>query len=69
MRRKKPSLEGIDVRGDKRYQAYLRHLKLQGLSKATIQSYQRAFRLALQYFDAQLDAAAREDLSLSLIHI
>ena len=63
MSRKKSTLKGVDVSDDKRYLAYQRHLKLKGLSKATIQSYQRAFRLALQHFDSSLDTATREDLS------
>lgn len=63
MPRRKPKLEGVDVRKDERYRSYLRHLKLKGLSLATQQSYQRAFRLALQYFGAPIDTATREDLS------
>jgi len=63
MSRKKPILKGKDVSGDTRYQSYQRHLKLQGLSPATIQSYKRAFRLALQHFCDHLDDVTREDLS------
>lgn len=60
---KKKTLQGVDVSDDTRFQSYQRHLKLQGLSDATIQSYKRAFRLALQHFGERLDTLNRDDLS------
>lgn len=61
MRRKK--IKGTDLRGDKRYQAYQRHLKLQGLSDATIDSYKRAFRESMHHFGDGLDCIDRDQLS------
>jgi len=62
MSRRKKKLQGADVSNDVRYQAYQRHLKLQGLSAATIESYKRAFRLALLHFGDRLDEIGRENL-------
>lgn len=61
MKRKK--LKGPDLRSDKRYQAYQRHLKLQGLSDATIESYKRAFRESMHHFGDGLDSIDRDQLS------
>jgi len=62
MGRRKKKLTGTDVTHDKRYEAYQRHLKLQGYSPATINSYKRAFRFALIHFGDRLDCASRDEL-------
>lgn len=59
---KKRKLVGADVTDDKRYQKYQRHLTLQGFSPATINSYKRAFRVALLHFGEKIDCAGREEL-------
>lgn len=62
MSKRKRKLLGADVSDDKRYQKYQRHLTLQGYSQATVSSYQRAFRIALQHFGDLLDGVNREQL-------
>jgi len=63
MSRRKRNITGVDLNDDARYQAYQRHLKLQGLAEKTRQSYERAFRVALHYFGDSLEQADREALS------
>lgn len=62
MSRRKRKLVGADVTYDERYKAYQRHLSLRGLSPATINSYKRAFRMALIHFGDEINGAGREAL-------
>jgi len=56
----------VDLSHDKRYQAFQKHLKLQGVAPATVKSYSRAFREALLFFGARMNCLSREDLSAYL---
>ena len=56
-------LKASDLTHDKRYQKLQRHLKLQSMAPATVQSYCRAVREAILHFGDRLDALTREDLS------
>lgn len=63
MKHRKCKLSETDLNTDRRYQKLQRHLKLQGLAPATIQSYSHSVREAIVFFGDRLDALSRDDLS------
>lgn len=48
---------------DRHYQSHLQHLKLKGLQPKTIDAYARGIRRMGAYFDHQIDALSREQLT------